>query len=66
MIAEYSNVGTTGLSWNKHYVYLGGRLLATLQASGTQYYHPDRLGTRLVTDGAMGSVLTEQEAHDAH
>jgi RHS repeat-associated protein len=60
VIAEYSNVGTTGLSWNKHYVYLGGRLLATTQASGTQYYHPDRLGTRLVTDGTSGTVVTEQ------
>ena len=60
VIAEYSGVGANGLSWNKHYVYLGGRLLATLSGSGTQYYHPDRLGTRLVTDGATGTVTTEQ------
>jgi RHS repeat-associated protein len=60
VIAEYAGVGASGLSWSKNYVYLGGRLLATTQASGTQYHHPDRLGTRLVTDGATGSVETGQ------
>jgi RHS repeat-associated protein len=41
---------------------MGGRLLATTSgASGTetQFHHPDRLGTRLVTDAA-GTVVTEQ------
>ncbi|MGE4211747.1 MAG: RHS repeat-associated core domain-containing protein, partial [Oligoflexales bacterium] len=45
--------------WEKSYVYLGGRLLATADISGTKYHHPDRLGTRLITD-TSGNVTTEQ------
>lgn len=62
VVAEYSLVGTNGLQWNKGYVYLGGRLLASLtNTSGTvttQFQHPDRLGTRLTTD-TSGTVLSE-------
>jgi RHS repeat-associated protein len=40
--------------WSKNYLYLGGRLLATEAPNGTsevvQYHHPDRLGTKLVTN----------------
>jgi RHS repeat-associated protein len=55
-IAEYTEANSSGVvSWSKSYVYLGGRLLATLQPNGsggefTQYHHPDRLGTRLITN----------------
>lgn len=55
-IAEYGELSGTGvLSWNKSYVFLGARLLATLQPNGaggesTQFHHPDRLGTRLITN----------------
>jgi len=61
-IAEYEAWGTNALVWKKSYVYLGGRLLATTSgADGTEtrFHHPDRLGTRLVTD-AGGTVVTEQ------
>ena len=62
VVAEYSLVGTNGLQWNKGYVYLGGRLLASLtNTSGTvttQFQHPDRLGTRLTTD-TSGNLLSE-------
>jgi RHS repeat-associated protein len=53
--AEYSESGaaTTPL-WSKSYVYLGDRLLSTLTpnagAEAIQYHHPDRLGTRVVSD----------------
>ena len=56
VIAEYAeNVSVNVPYWSKSYVYLGNRLLATLTPSGGmevgQYHHPDRLGTRLVTNG---------------
>ena len=54
-IAEYNGVGS-GMAWTKSYVYLGGRLLATDSTSGVQYHHPDRLGTRLVTNTSGGIV----------
>ncbi len=62
IIAEYEAWGTNALIWKKSYVYLGGQLLATTSgADGTEtrFHHPDRLGTRLVTD-AGGTVVTEQ------
>jgi RHS repeat-associated protein len=55
VIAEYDGVGS-GMEWTKSYVYLGGRLLATDSTSGIQYHHPDRLGTRLVTNTSGGIV----------
>jgi RHS repeat-associated protein len=57
VIAEYNGVGS-GMAWTKSYVYLGGRLLATDSTSGIQYHHPDRLGTRLVTN-TSGGVVSE-------
>jgi RHS repeat-associated protein len=59
--AEYiESGGSTAPAWSKSYVYLGGRLLATLTPNGSggeavQYHHPDRLGTRLVTDPSNAS-----------
>ncbi len=62
VIAEY-NGASNGMAWTKSYVYLGGRLLATeapLTTSTTEikYQHPDRLGTRLVTN-TSGAVVSE-------
>jgi len=54
--AEYvENGGSTSPQWSKSYLYLGARLLSTLTPNGAggefvQYHHPDRLGTRLVTN----------------
>jgi len=61
VIAEYSESGaSTNPAWSKSYVYLGNRLLSTLTpySSGgeaVEYHHPDRLGTRIVTNPASGS-----------
>lgn len=58
VIAEYSEVGPPALipQWQKTYVHLGARLLATVEPGAgrerVQYHHPDRLGTRLVTNTA--------------
>jgi len=43
--------------WSKNYIYFGSRLLATEKPNATggelvEYHHPDRLGTRLVTNNA--------------
>ncbi|MFN7928342.1 MAG: RHS repeat-associated core domain-containing protein [Blastocatellia bacterium] len=60
VIAEYNGAGT-GMTWTKSYVYLGARLLAvesplSVNSTEIQYQHPDRLGTRLVTNTAGGIV----------
>jgi RHS repeat-associated protein len=62
VIAEYrANNFASTLGWDKYYVYLGGRLLATSELTGgTKYYHPDRLGTRIVSDASSGSITTSQ------
>lgn len=64
-IAEYTEAGgSTSLQWSKTYIYLGARLLSTLTPNGSggeaiQYHHPDRLGTRLVTN-AQDTTSFEQ------
>jgi RHS repeat-associated protein len=62
IIAEYEASGANALVWKTSYVYLGGQLLATtsgVDGTETRFHHPDRLGTRLVTD-AGGTVVSEQ------
>jgi RHS repeat-associated protein len=64
-IAEYSESGgSTTPTWSKSYVYLGLRLLSTLTPNGSggesvEYHHPDRLGTRLVTNPSTGSFFEQ-------
>jgi RHS repeat-associated protein len=61
VVAEYD---AAAINWRQSYVYLGERLLA-VDAGGTlatQFYHPDRLGTRLVTNASDGSPAGEQES----
>lgn len=56
VIAEYveSDDSPAVPSWSRSYIYLGTRLLATSTRNGdqerVQYHHPDRLGTRLITN----------------
>jgi RHS repeat-associated protein len=53
----------TSPQWLKNYFFLGARLLATQQPSGSVesvlFYHPDQLGTRLISNPLTG-VVTEQ------
>jgi RHS repeat-associated protein len=57
VIAEYTETGSgTVPAWSKSSIYLGPRLLSTVTPNGSggvavDYHHPDRLGTRLVTNG---------------
>ena len=60
VIAEYEPSGASGLLWKTGYVYLGGRLLATTNAGGTRFHHPDRLGTNVVTDQSNVELVTKQ------
>ena len=59
-VTEFTETGgsTTPL-WSKSYVYLGARLLSTVTPGGTQYHHPDRLGTRLVTNPSTGGSFEQ-------
>ena len=64
-IAEYTESGgsTTPL-WARSYVYLNGRLLSKLTPTGSggelvEYHHPDRLGTRLVTNPTTGGSFEQ-------
>jgi len=73
VIAEYSETpaSPTAPQWSKSYIYLGARLLSTLEPNGSggeavRYHHPDRLGTRVITTAAetnpMGTTAVEQVA----
>jgi len=64
-MAEYIESGGSSIPlWSTSYVYLGGRLLSTLTPTGTggeavEYHHPDRLGTRLVTNPSAGTSFEQ-------
>jgi len=51
-----------GTTW---YVWEGGQVIAEYGAAqgsgGIRYYHPDRLSTRMITDGTTGAVLGTQD-----
>ena len=56
VMSEYVETGASTVpAWSKSYIYLGERLLSTLTPNGAggtavSYHHPDRLGTRLVSN----------------
>jgi len=63
--AEYTETGSSVVPvWSKSYVYLGDRLLSTLTPTGSggtlaDFNHPDRLGTRLVTNAQNTSYFEQ-------
>ena len=67
-LAEYTESGGSTMPlWSKSYIYLGARLLSTLEPNGSggtraSYHHSDRLGTRVVTgtDGSGNPTSFEQ------
>ena len=62
-LAEYEESTANVPSWTKSYVYFGNKILSKISKSGnaeaTEYHHPDRLGTRVVT-GQAGGTSGEQ------
>ena len=57
-IAEYDN-GAAVSSPSREYIYLGGRLISTIQGTTTLYHHADHLSVRLTTD-VNGAYAGEQ------
>lgn len=61
VVAEYSENASrpTSPAWDRAYVYLGSTLIAThvpgAQGDLVEFYHPDRVGVRLVTGAAAGA-----------
>ncbi|HMO79999.1 MAG TPA: RHS repeat-associated core domain-containing protein [Pyrinomonadaceae bacterium] len=56
-LAEYTEFTEHTPTWTKSYTYLGDRLLSTVTPNGTggeftEFNHPDRLGTKLITNSA--------------
>ncbi len=58
VVTEFLAVGS-GWQWQRNYVKWGDRLVATETANGLQYQHPDRLGTKLITDASGGVISTQ-------
>jgi RHS repeat-associated protein len=64
VIQEYSeSTGSTIPIYSKGYVYSGGSLLSTGTNSGgtevTEFHHPDRLGTKLITNPSANSSFEQ-------
>lgn len=57
VIAEYDN-GATPTSPSREYIYAGGRL-AKIEAGALQYYHPDHLSVRAMSD-ASGNKIADR------
>lgn len=58
-LAEYTELTPTVPTWTKSYTYLGDSQLATITPNGQnehiEFNHPDRLGTRTITNQAGGT-----------
>ena len=65
VLAEYTESGAGTIPyWSKSYVYMGARLLSTLSPNGggganVEYHHPDRLGTRVVSNAQNTSSFEQ-------
>jgi RHS repeat-associated protein len=64
VLAEYTTqYASSTLTWDKSYIYAGSRLLSTFTKSGstevTEYHHPDRLGTRMITNPSGASQVEQ-------
>lgn len=63
--AEYTEYVQTVPTWKKSYTYLGDKILSTVTPNGVnaetvEYSHPDRLGTRIVTNQQTGASFEQQ------
>jgi len=65
VIAEYSEAtAATTPEYSKCYIYAGSRLLMTAAKASSstetqEFQHPDRLGTKLMTNAATGTTLEQ-------
>jgi RHS repeat-associated protein len=62
-MAEYIEYFENTPTWTKNYVYMGDRLLSTSMPDGStsysDFHHPDRLGTRLITNQTNGTAYEQ-------
>ncbi|HMS08920.1 MAG TPA: RHS repeat-associated core domain-containing protein, partial [Pyrinomonadaceae bacterium] len=63
-LAEYTEFTGAVPTWTKSFTYLGDKQLATVTPNGSggeyvEFNHPDRLGTRLVTNQAGGTAYEQ-------
>jgi len=63
-LAEYTEFTAAVPTWTKSYTYFGSSQLATITPNGsggeyTEFNHPDRLGTRLVTNQQGGTAYEQ-------
>ncbi|MGH9949122.1 MAG: RHS repeat-associated core domain-containing protein, partial [Pyrinomonadaceae bacterium] len=66
VLAEYTEFTSAVPTWVKSYTYLGSSQLSTITPNGsggeyTEYNHPDRLGTRVITNQTGGTSY--EQAH---
>ena len=65
MLSEYTEFTANVPTWTKSYTYLGGSQLATITpvsgSENVEFNHPDRLGTKTVTNQAAGT--SSEQAH---
>jgi RHS repeat-associated protein len=58
-LAEYIEFTPLVMTWTKSYTYFGDSILSTISKAGsselTEFNHPDRLGTRVITNQALGT-----------
>lgn len=65
VIAEYTapSNNLAAVTWQKSYIYAGSRLLSTFSKNGAaetlEFHHPDRLGTRLVTNNTANTSFEQ-------
>ena len=66
MIAEYKGSfdANIPLTWRKSYIYAGSRLVSTFTKTAQggetlEFQHPDRLGTRLVTNNTANTAFEQ-------
>lgn len=65
VLSEYTTTAAgTDLNWKKSYVYAGSRLLSTATNNNqggetTEFHHPDRLGTKLVTNNSANTSFEQ-------
>lgn len=65
VLAEFIDYNQSGVwQWVKSYIQMDGQLLSTITPDGTgnelvEHHHPDRLGTRLVTNPQTGGFYEQ-------
>jgi RHS repeat-associated protein len=61
VVATYKqSSGDTNWKWAKSAIFIGGRRLATILPGTVLYHHPDRIGTRLITNDKDNTTIYQE------